>query len=48
MDNEHLNKLIEESNYNARSVEDKERYIDTMIKSHKRKADEAVLEKEKY
>ena len=47
MDNEHLNKLIEESNYNARSVEDKERYIDTILKSHKRKADEAVLEKEK-
>jgi hypothetical protein len=47
MDNDHMHKQIEEANYNSRNVDDKERYVDTLVKSHKRKADEAIQEKEK-
>jgi chromosome segregation ATPase len=47
MDNDQLNKMIEDTNFHSRSIEEKEKYIDTTVKSHKRKADEAVLEKEK-
>jgi hypothetical protein len=47
LDCEHLGKLVEESNFAVKSAEEKEKHIDSIIKQHKKKAEEAILEKEK-
>jgi chromosome segregation ATPase len=47
LDCEHLTKLIEDSNFAVKSANEKEKHIDTVIKTHKKKVDEAILEKEK-
>jgi hypothetical protein len=46
-DCEHLTKLIEESNFAVKSANEKEKHIDAVIKTHKKKVDEAILDKEK-
>jgi chromosome segregation ATPase len=47
LDCDHLTKLIEDSNFAVKSANEKEKHIDTIIKGHKKKTEEAILEKEK-
>ncbi len=46
-DLDHLSKVIEESNNAVKNALEKERGLDMMIKNHKKKVDEANLEKDK-
>jgi len=46
-DLDHLSKVIEESNFTVKNVIEKEKSLDTIARSHKKKVEEALLEKEK-
>jgi chromosome segregation ATPase len=46
-DLEHLTKILEDTNFAVKSANEKEKHIDNLIKSYKKKIDEANLEKEK-
>lgn len=46
-DCDHMTKILEESNFAVKSASEKEKHIDTVIKSYKKKLDEASMEKEK-
>ena len=46
-DRDNLTKIIEDSNMVVKNAEEKEKYVDNVIKSYKKKEDEIKLEKEK-
>lgn len=46
-DCDHMTKILEESNFAVKSAEEKEKHIDSVIKSYKKKVEEAQMEKEK-
>jgi chromosome segregation ATPase len=46
-DCDHMTKILEESNFAVKSAEEKEKHIDSVIKSYKKKIEEAQMEKEK-
>ena len=46
-DRDNLTKIIEDSNMVVKNAEEKEKYVDDVIKSYKKKEDEIKLEKEK-
>ena len=46
-DRDNLTKIIEDSNMLVKNAEEKEKYVDNVIKSYKKKEDEIKLEKEK-
>ena len=46
-DRDHLTKIIEDLNLTAQNITEKEKYMDSMIKSYKKKSDDLNLEKDK-
>ena len=46
-DRDHLTKIIEDLNLTVENIKEKEKYMDTMIKSYKKKSDDINLEKDK-
>jgi chromosome segregation ATPase len=46
-DCDHLTKIIEDSNFAVKSITEKEKHLDNTIRTHKKKVEEANLEKEK-
>ena len=46
-DIEHLSKIIDDSNLAVKTANEKEQYVDSIVKNYKQKLDDAILEKDK-